>query len=288
MAKDIQKYVTYLSPEFIYVPFDKMELLRIKKSKQVLNDFYLGELSNGKKLYSPVSGKIIGTKEMTFLGTKSNTLVIENNFMERREKLHPLRNITKLKKAEILESLEKYNLGNKINSKTTLVVNSLYDKKYDLKDMIINYESYEEILEAIDEFLNIFNMKNAYICIDKSDIYSINAYEKYINAFLNICIINSTNKFKNENCIYYSVEDILAIHKAIHLDYSYDNTIITIYDNKPIVVKVKIYSSLYELLKALRISIKGRKLFVNNKEIDPNSIKDFVIDSSVRSVILKG
>lgn len=288
MAKDIQKYITYLSPEFIYVPFDKMELLRIKKSKQVLNDFYLGELSNGKKLYSPVSGKIIGTKEMTFLGTKSNTLVIENNFMERREKLHPLRNITKLKKAEILESLEKYNLGNKINSKTTLVVNSLYDKKYDLKDMIINYESYEEILEAIDEFLNIFNMKNAYICIDKSDIYSINAYEKYINAILNICIINSTNKFKNDNCIYYSVEDILAIHKAIHLDYSYDNTIITIYDNKPIVVKVKIYSSLYELLKALRISIKGRKLLVNNKEIDPNSIKDFVIDSSVRSVILKG
>ena len=288
MAKDVQKYITYLSPEFIYVPFDKMELLRIKKSKQVLNDFYLGELSNGKKLYSPVSGKIIGTKEMVFKDNKSNTLVIENNFMERREKLHPLRNITKLKKSEILESLEKYNLGNKITSKTTLVVRSLYDKKYDLKDMIINYESYEEILEAIDEFLNIFNMKNAYICIDKSDIYSINAYEKYINAFLNICIVNSTKKLKNDNCIFYSIEDILAIHKAIHLDYSYDNTIITIYDNKPIVVKVKIYSSLYELLKALRISLKGKKFYINNKEVDAASIKDFVIDSSIRSVILKG
>ena len=288
MAKDVQKYITYLSPEFIYVPFDKMELLRIKKSKQVLNDFYLGELSNGKKLYSPVSGKIIGTKEMVFKDNKSNTLVIENNFMERREKLHPLRNITKLKKSEILESLEKYNLGNKITSKTTLVVRSLYDKKYDLKDMIINYESYEEILEAIDEFLNIFNMKNAYICIDKTDLYSINAYEKYINAFLNICIVNSTKKLKNDNCIFYSIEDILAIHKAIHLDYSYDNTIITIYDNKPIVVKVKIYSSLYELLKALRISLKGKKFYINNKEVDAASIKDFVIDSSIRSVILKG
>ena len=51
----------------------------------------------------------------------------------------------------------------KINSKTTLVVNSFYDKNTDLKDMVINYESYEEILEAIDEFMNIFNMKTCYI-----------------------------------------------------------------------------------------------------------------------------
>jgi Na+-translocating ferredoxin:NAD+ oxidoreductase RnfC subunit len=286
MAKDIQKYVTYLSPEFIYVPFDKMELLRIKKSKQVLNDFYLGELSNGKKLYSPVSGKIIGTKEMTFLGTKSNTLVIENNFMERREKLHPLRNITKLKKAEILESLEKYNLGNKINSKTTLVVNSLYDKKYDLKDMIINYESYEEILEAIDEFLNIFNMKNAYICIDKSDIYSINAYEKYINAFLNICMVHSNKKFRNnKNVVFYNIEDILAIHKAMCLDYMYDNVIVTINDGNTTVVKVKLYTSLFELLKALKISITNKIVYVDNKEII--NVKDFVIDRDVRSIIVR-
>ena len=102
MAKDIQKYISYLSPEFIYVPFDKMEQLRIKRSKLVLNNFYLGQNSEGKNLYSPVSGKIIGTKEMIFNNKKSNTLVIENNFMERREKLNPLRSISKLKKSDII------------------------------------------------------------------------------------------------------------------------------------------------------------------------------------------
>ena len=54
----------------------------------------------------------------------------------------------------------------KINSKTTLVVTSLYDKKYDLNDMVINYESYEEILEAIDEFMNKFNMKNCFLNVN--------------------------------------------------------------------------------------------------------------------------
>ena len=285
MSKEIQKYITYLSPEFIYVPFDRMDLLHIKRSKLVQNNYYLGQNNDGKRLFSPVSGKIIGTREMSFLNKKSNTLVIENNFIDKREKLNPFKSISKLKKADIIESLAKYNLNKKINSKTTLVVTSLYNKKYDLGDMVINYESYEQILEAIDEFLDIFNMKNCYICIDKNDLYSITAYEKYINAFLNICIVNSNRKFKDDNCVFYSIEEILAIHKAIHLDYMYDNTIITINDGKPTIVKVKIYSSLYELLKALKINIKNKVIYVNNNKID--DLKDFVIDFGVRSIIIR-
>lgn len=285
MEKKVQEYITYLSPEFIYVPFDRMDLLHIKKSKIVYNNTYLGENSEGRKLFSPVSGKIIGTKEMDFPNMKSNSLVISNNFIDKREKLNPLRNMSKAKKSEIVESLEKYGLNKKINSKTTLVVNSLYNKKYDLKDMVINYESYEHILEAIDEFMGIFNMKSCYICIDKEDLYSIHAYQKYINAFLNICLVHSNKKFKNDNCVFYSVEEILAIYKAIHLDYMYDNTVITIWDEKPIIVKVKLYSSLYELLRALKVNTKNKLVLVDNKEV--SDIKTFVIDNSIRSIIIK-
>ena len=166
-----------------------------------------------------------------------------------------------------------------------MIVNSLYDKKYDLKDMVINYESYEEILEAIDEFMSAFNIKNCYICIDKNDLYSISAYEKYINAFLNICLVHSNKKFKNDKCVFYNIEDILAIHKAICLDYMYDNTIITINNGEPTIVKVKLYTSLYEVLKALKIAFTNKIIYVNNKQID--NVYDFVIDSSVRSVIVK-
>lgn len=284
--KKVQSYITFFTPEFIYVPYDNKDLLTLNAKGQVSHNLLLGTMNNGDKIFSPVSGKIIGTQVMQYNGYTSNALVIENNFMDRRDKLNPVRNINKLKKSEIIESLEKYKLKRQINSKTTLVVNSLYDKKYDLKDVVINYESYEEILEAIDEFMDIFNMKNCYICIDSNDLYSISSYEKYINAFMNICIVHSNKKFKDSKCVFYSIEEILAIHKAIHLDYMYDNTIITINDGKnTTVVKVKIYSLLTELLKALKIPYSNKEVLINHKEV--SNLSSFVIDNSVRSVIIK-
>ena len=284
--KKVQEYITYLSPEFIYVPFDNIELLHIKKSKLVYNNKFLVTTNDGSKIFSPVSGKIIGVKDMIYNNKNSKALVIENDFIDRREKLNPTRNMSKLKRSEIVESLEKYGLNKKINSKTTLVVNSLYDKNNDLKDMVINYESYEEILEAIDEFMNIFNMKTCYICVDRDDLISISAYEKYINAFLNICLVHSNKKFKDSTCVFYSVEEILAIYKAIHLDYMYDNTIITINDGSPTIVKVKLYTPLCELLRALKMNIRDSEIFVNGKKQE--NILNFVIDSTVRSVTIKG
>lgn len=283
--KKVQEYITYLSPEFIYIPFDNIELLNIKSNKLVYNNTFLGTKEDGCKIFSPVSGKIVGIKDMVFNNMNSKALVIENDFMDRREKLNPTRNMSKLKRSEIVESLEKYGLNKKINSKTTLVVNSLYDRDNDLRDMVINYESYEEILEAIDEFMEIFNMKTCYICVDREDLISISAYEKYINAFLNICLVHSNKKFKDNTCVFYSVEEILAIYKAIHLDYMYDNTIITINHKMPTIVKVKLYTPLCELLKVLKIDINNSQVFINGKKRD--DILDFVIDSSLRSVIIK-
>lgn len=285
MAKEIQEYITYLSPEFIYVPFDSIDKLQLSKNKLVNHNTLLGERDNGKKIFSPVSGKVIGAKEMIYKSGKCKSLVIENDFIDKKEKLNPTRNLSKTKKSDIVESLKKYGLDNKINSKTTLVVNSLYDKNYDLKDMVINYECYEEILEAVDEFMSAFGMKNCYICVDRNDLYSIEAYNKYINAFLNICMVHSNKKFKDSTCVFYSVEEILAIHKAISLDYMYDNTILTINNGKPTIVKVKLYTSLVELLEALKIPYKTKKIYIDSNIIDNPS--DFIIDSSVRSVIVK-
>ncbi len=283
--KKKQEYITFLTPEFIYIPFDDEKLLKLDKSRKVLRNGFLGTKSNGDKIFSPVSGTILGMKTSNYYDYTSNSLVVENDFIDKVVKLNPSKNINKIKKSMIIESLSKYGLNKKINSKTTLVVNSLYDKKYDLKDMVINCESYEEILEAIDEFMDIFGMKVCYICIDRNDLYSINAYEKYINAFTNICLVHSNRKFKNANTVFYSIEEILAIHKAIHLDYMYDNTIITINNGETTIVKVKLFSSLSELLRALKIPFRSKKILINNKEI--NDISNFVIDRSVRSVMIK-
>ncbi len=283
--RKVQEYITYLTPEFIYIPFDDINLLSLKKNAKIYNNQLLGTKKDGTNIFSPVSGSIAGVRKSFYNNFESDSLVIENDFIDKRIKLNPTKSISKLKKSDIIESLTKYSLNKKINSKTTLVVNSLYDKKTDLKDVVINVECYEEILEAIDEFMEIFNMKTCYLCIDSNDLYSINAYEKYINAFLNICIVHSNKKFKDSKCVFYSIEEILAIYKAIHQDYMYDNTIITINNGETTVVKVKIYSSLNELLNALKIAYKNKLVYVNNKKID--NIETFIIDSSVRSVIIK-
>ena len=285
MAKEVQEYITYLTPEFIYVPFDSVDKLIIPESKMVNHNTLLGERENEDKIFSPVSGKIVGTNIMSYKDGNKNSLIIENDFIDKKERLNPTRNLSKTKKSDIVESLKKYGLLNKINSKTTLVVNSLYDKNYDLKDMVINYECYEEILEAIDEFMNAFGMKNCYICVSRDDLNSIEAYNKYINAFLNICMVHSNRKFKDSTCVFYSVEEILAIHKAISLDYMYDNTILTINNGKPIIVKVKLYTSLIELLEALKIAYKTKIIYVDNIKIDNPS--NYIIDSSIRSIIVK-
>ena len=285
MKKNIQEYLTYLSPEFIYIPYDKVENLRIKKNKIVFNNMFMGKKDDEHDIYSPVSGYVMGIKEIELLSGPSNSLVIENDFIDKRENLNTFTEISNIKKTDIKGLLFKYGLEKKTKGKTTLIVESTYNKHNDLGDMVINYEYYEEILEAIDELITIFNMKNAYIILDKNDLYSEAAFNKYINAFHNICIIHNKKRFHDDKCAFYTIEDILAVYRAIHLDYMLDTTIVTINYGETIIVKVKLFTSLYELLKALKVPYKGKEITINNKII--TNVENFIINKEVKSIIIK-
>ena len=100
--KKAQEYITYLTPEFIYIPFDNQALLNLSKNGEVLHNGYLGTKNDGSKIFSPVSGKILGIKDTYYNGYTSKSLVVENNFMDKREKLNPLRNMNKVKKSDII------------------------------------------------------------------------------------------------------------------------------------------------------------------------------------------
>ncbi len=285
MKKNVQEYLTYYSPEFIYIPYDELSLLKLRKDKKILYNTNIGLLNNGDSIFSPVSGKIIGTRKSKFLSGEKNSLVIENDFIDRREKLNPFIEISNIKKSDINKILESYGLYQKINSKIILVVESKYDKKIDLGDMVINYESYEEILEAIDELLDLYHIKTCYICIPKEDYISETAFNKYINAFPNMCIVHSKRKFKDSKCVFYSIEDVLAVFRAIHLNYLLDNTMITITKEDTTIVKVKIYTALTEILKALKITYKGMKIYANGILVD--DVVNFVIDKNIRTITIK-
>ena len=83
MKKQAQEYLTYYSPEYIYIPYDKQETLRLREDKVVLNNMLLGTLDNGSSIYSPVSGIILGTKKSNYIDGERNSLVIENDFIDK-------------------------------------------------------------------------------------------------------------------------------------------------------------------------------------------------------------
>ena len=82
--KKAQEYITFLTPEFIYVPFDDEKLLSIDRTRKVYHNGYLGTKANGDKIFSPVSGTILGTKNSNYFNYSSNSLVIENDFIDKR------------------------------------------------------------------------------------------------------------------------------------------------------------------------------------------------------------
>ena len=59
MKKKIQEYLTYLTAEYIYIPYDKEELLSLPKDKYTYNNSCLGTLSNGKKIFRIIVIKYI-------------------------------------------------------------------------------------------------------------------------------------------------------------------------------------------------------------------------------------
>ena len=199
MKKKTYEYLTFYSPSFVYIPYDNIENLSIRKDKKIYNNSIIGTRKDNSNIFSDVSGVLAGSMKMNYLSGHSEALIIENDFMDRKKVLNPYKDISSLNKNEINDLLIKHGLYKRLNSKSTLIVNSTYNSKNDIGDMFINYESYDEILETIDEILNVYNIKVCYIVVPREDFVSIDAYNKYINAFDNICIVHSNKKFNDGN-----------------------------------------------------------------------------------------
>ena len=71
----------YLDADYIYIPYNKDYELKIKNHELVnLNSVIL--TNKDKKVYSPVSGNIMGLCETIINGNLSKAIVIENNFKD--------------------------------------------------------------------------------------------------------------------------------------------------------------------------------------------------------------
>ena len=143
MNEDI--FVSVMTSEFIYIPFNDKTDLSIKNLMVKKN-----ELINVKdKIYSPVSGKAYAYTEIPSLNGNAKSLIIENDFLDTMDNTFQVENIYKIDKDKI-----KSIVGN-INSFTLKIS---FENKYDLKDYYILKDNVLNVLETLNLISETYDM----------------------------------------------------------------------------------------------------------------------------------
>ena len=176
MNEDI--FVSVMTSEFIYIPFNDKTDLSIKNLMVKKN-----ELINVKdKIYSPVSGKAYAYTEIPSLNGNAKSLIIENDFLDTMDNTFQVENIYKIDKDKI-----KSVVGN-INSFTLKIS---FENKYDLKDYYILKDNVLNVLETLNLISETYDM-DVSILINKKDTRTYQLLFNYMGTYPNINIIFST------------------------------------------------------------------------------------------------
>lgn len=297
MVKD-KLYYEFLKPDFIYIPFNDRTLLNIKLNMEVLSSSLLGKLNNGENIYCTCSGKIIDLKEIDTVNGKINSMVIENDFREKRSKLVGMkRNLQDLSKEELVNKLKEFSLNYFENVKNLIILVE-YTKEKDNSDSYTLKENIDELLETMDALQTILDI-NLTVVANIKDEVSVETICEHIGTYPNLNFetvskeytsLSYTNLIKriysnDTNSIILTIDKLYEIFYAVKKNKNLTNKVITVsYNKKLINVNVKIGTKVSELLSYLNISATEVLLF---KEKIINSSLDSVITKDLKSIIIK-
>ena len=281
--KVLKDYTDKLDIDYIYVPFEKEENIKVKLQESVLKGQLLYEDNNTKR-YSSISGTVVKIDK--------HLIIIKNNYKE-------LTTNTRARKLDdlSLESFEKYYSNNKIKSMLSNEINNLYINAID--DDPYTFNKYMYLKKDINEIANVINMLYRLFKINKITFVIKNSYNDLLDSY-------------KVNINYYKVEDIYPIgHKYLidkfllknSSDYLIDlqDIIDMIYEIKknkvqtekyitingdiddPKVYNVKKYCSLNEIYT----NIKGKDVILNNSLCGRIVKNDQIIDDNTYSLIIR-
>lgn len=252
--KITSKIEEYRKPDFIYIPLPpKKEDL--KKETDIKKESLLY-----KNMYAPISGKLKNV-ESCFIanGKKTNCLVIENDFFEKREKNTAVRKkISELTKGELLESIFDSNLKEKLEKTEyqTILISGIDDEPYIENQSFLQRNYTKEILETITALQDSLGIEFAQIILKNTDTQSIVAYQSILGMYKNIelklvedlyllgkeeFLINYLNK--KEKALYLKASEVYEIYVNIKKRKPLVNKFITISGNgvkNPLIINTKI------------------------------------------------
>ena len=291
----------YNAPEKIFVPiifFDKENDLKE----------YVYKNSYFKNYIVSISGVVSGIKEIKYNNSNVKSLVIKNDFKENL--LTKKRKIKINNKDELLSALSKNYLNDILNKIITLkdikklVISSIDEECYTVKEFIRLSYNYKEILDTIDLLINIFNLNNAILATKNTNFKSIKNVKSIIGIYPNVRVNLVPDKYLISRdeflCDYLSIkqdETLILTTNEIYLIYNILNgkvindNLITISGNaleKSVIINTRLGVSLKELLKEyitiidndyeiyINGYLKGYKI-LNNEDIIITKEIDYIV-----------
>ena len=298
----VNQLVSYLSPQKIYVP--------IINSNYNVND-YIKKNTRFSSCFSSVSGLVSKQKKVLWNNEKVIAYEINNNYKEESISKIKYKKPTDLEEFKSL--LEKYILNNildKINKKEKidkLIISSVDEEEYTLKEFIILANFHKEILATCEYLLKIFNIDEITLVTKNINAKSIRnvksiigtypsidfkllpdkyllGYDEYLCEYLNTDI---------NNTLVLKTSDIYNIYNSIIKGKNITETILTISGDaitKSFIINTKIGVSLKEIIdNFIKFNTKEFNVYVNGY-LKGDKIKDYediIITSSLDCIVFK-
>ncbi len=286
MSKEVKLgYLSFMMPEYIYIPFDNKESLKIPKSKNIYCGSYLGSNIDNENIFSTVSGRIIGVKSLMTTTGLNNVLIIENDFRDKRQKIiGSKKDLLNYKVNEAEELLKYYNTDRNFNNKKYLIINISYDKKSDLSNNYLINKNVHKFLEAADAIQSIFKLIKVIFVINSKDHFLRESLSKYIGTYTDFSIFITKENIKDEvlaksiygkkcnECVVYNFLELFEVYNTLKNNKVLTEKYITVFGHhiETKVLYTKIGVSIEDILSVLRIKTIAKKVSLITKDTEIN------------------
>ena len=297
----------YLSPDYIYIPYEKDSKLNVKDNEEIKKNSII-LFNKDKFIYSSVSGTVNGICEMLVDNEKKKTIVIENDFKESSiTNINSKNDILNLTKDEVKKLLAKYGAFEGSLDGNILLINGIDYEVYEETYSYLIEEHTESILECIDALINILGIHKCFFAIKNNDSRNVETLLNQIGTYPNIelklipdiypigykdliikkLVIDS----KINDTIYMTVLDVYNIYLCLKKSNPITEKLVTITGNllnKSKVLNVKIGTNLNDIITSeFKILSDDYHIIINGllSGYEVNTLNT-IITPNVRSIFI--
>lgn len=298
----VNKINDFKNPSHIYIPV-------FNKEDYKLNDYVYKNTRFGKYI-SSISGYITGTRKILLNNKPIETFEIENDFKENTLSKKRIKKITNID--DLVTILEEYSLNTIINKILNvkninyLIISSIDEEEYSLKEFLRLSKNYTEILETLDYLIHLFNISNGIIATKSTNFKSIKNVKSIIGTYPNIKITLVPDKYlisykdflceylnlNKEETLVLTTNELYDVYNILKKGKDITENLITISGdalNKSLVINVRLNTSLEEILgEYIKITTDKYEVYINGylKGTKINDINDIIITKDIHSIVI--